>query len=62
MKVWRKVAAAAATTTGRPAEDLLQEFLQGCAVCIRRANARAVLRRRAETFGVAETAQAAAWS
>eukprot|EP00973_Karenia_brevis_P094547 12423047-Karenia_brevis.AAC.1 len=62
MKVFRQVAAAAATTTGQPADQLLQELLQGCAVCVRRANARAALRRKAEDPGVRASAHAAAAS
>ena len=45
MAVLRQIAAATSTTTGRDARDILQEILQGAAVCIRRANARAELRR-----------------
>ena len=47
-KALKKVAAAAAATTGRTEEQLWQELLQGLAVCVRRSNARAVLRRKAD--------------
>ena len=45
MDVLRHIAGATAATSGRDARDILNEILQGAAVCIRRANARAELRR-----------------
>eukprot|EP00972_Heterocapsa_arctica_P086235 12712184-Heterocapsa_arctica.AAC.1 len=45
MTVLRQIAAATSVTTGRRAPKILQEILQGAAVCIRRANACAELRR-----------------
>ena len=45
MKVLRRIAAATAAATGRDAAAIRQEMLQGAAVYVRRANARAELRR-----------------
>ena len=45
MDVLRQIAVATAATSGRDARDILKEILQGAAVCIRRASARAELRR-----------------
>ena len=59
-KVLKKVVVAAAATTGRPEGQLWQELLQGCAVCVRRANARAALRRQAVPASQPAAALAAA--
>ena len=45
MTVFSHIASATSAASGRDARDILQEILEGAAVCIRRANARAELRR-----------------
>ena len=55
-KVLGQLAAAAAPILGKSAESLYQELLQGASVRIRRANARAALRRAGQPSGQAETA------
>ena len=59
-KVLKNVVVVAVATTGRPEGQLWQELLQGCAVCVRRANARAVLRRQAVPASQPAAALAAA--
>ena len=51
MAVFRHIASATSAASGRDARDILQEILEGAAVCIRRANARAELRRARDEVG-----------
>ena len=55
-KVLGQLAAAVAAATGRHFSTLYAELLQGAAVRVRRANARAALRRASQVPGQAETA------
>ena len=48
IKVLKTIAKAAAAPTGLDAGVLKRQYLEGLCVCIRKANARAILRRRAE--------------
>ena len=49
--VFRHIASATSAASGRDARDILQEILEGAAVCIRRANARVELRRARDEVG-----------
>ena len=49
--VFRHIASATSAASGRDARDILQEILEGAAVCIRRANARTELRRARDEVG-----------
>ena len=51
MAVFRHIASATSAASGRDARDILQEILEGAAVCIRHANARAELRRARDEVG-----------
>lgn len=59
--LWQ-LAAASAARSGKHTADLYQELLQGAAVRIRRANARAALRRAAVQVAPAACADQAAWA
>ena len=48
---FRHIASATSAASGRRARDILQEILEGAAVCIRRANARAEFRRARDEVG-----------
>ena len=53
MAVVKKLAKAAAIRTGAEADTVLREFLEGASVAIRKANARAHIKRRSQVSSAA---------
>ena len=52
-KVLYQLATASAVKNGRATDTVFQELLQGAAVCVRRANARAALKRAGDEAAIA---------